>query len=98
MAAQTGWYVTLRRPPRNLLQRIFCFYRIDQRASGVASDVPRFKVMSPGAHRAAAFPIDYNLASETPSGPWEMAQTRPHVRLSMGRPVSQYAGNEGCTG
>ena len=23
---------------------------------------------------------------------------RPHVRLSMGRPVSQYAGNEGCTG
>jgi hypothetical protein len=23
---------------------------------------------------------------------------RPHVRLSMGRPVSQYAGNEGCIG
>jgi len=23
---------------------------------------------------------------------------RPHVRLSMGRPVSQYAGNEGCSG
>jgi hypothetical protein len=23
---------------------------------------------------------------------------RPHVRLSTGRPVSQYAGNEGCTG
>jgi hypothetical protein len=22
----------------------------------------------------------------------------PHVRLSIGRPVSQYAGNEGCTG
>jgi hypothetical protein len=24
--------------------------------------------------------------------------TRPHVRLSTGRPVSQYAGSEGCTG
>ena len=23
---------------------------------------------------------------------------RPHVRLSAGRPVSQYAGNEGCAG
>jgi hypothetical protein len=23
---------------------------------------------------------------------------RPHVRLSTGRPVSQYAGNEGCAG
>jgi hypothetical protein len=23
---------------------------------------------------------------------------RPHVRLSTGRPVSQYAGNEGCSG
>ena len=23
---------------------------------------------------------------------------RPYVRLSMGRPVSQYAGNEGCAG
>jgi hypothetical protein len=25
-------------------------------------------------------------------------RVRPHVRLSMGRPVSQYAGNEGCAG
>jgi hypothetical protein len=24
--------------------------------------------------------------------------SRPHVRLSTGRPVSQYAGNEGCAG
>src|SRR6266446_2233875 len=24
--------------------------------------------------------------------------TRPHVRLRTGRPVSQYAGNEGCAG
>ena len=23
---------------------------------------------------------------------------RPHVRLKTGRPVSQYAGNEGCAG
>jgi hypothetical protein len=23
---------------------------------------------------------------------------RPHVRLRTGRPVSQYAGNEGCAG
>ena len=27
-----------------------------------------------------------------------MAMARPHVRLSTGRPVSQYAGNEGCAG
>ena len=27
-----------------------------------------------------------------------MALARPHVRLSTGRPVSQYAGNEGCAG
>ena len=26
------------------------------------------------------------------------ALPRPHVRLSTGRPVSQYAGNEGCAG
>jgi two-component system OmpR family response regulator len=26
------------------------------------------------------------------------ALSRPHVRLSTGRPVSQYAGNEGCAG
>ena len=25
-------------------------------------------------------------------------RTRPHVRLGTGRPVSQYAGNEGCAG
>jgi len=28
----------------------------------------------------------------------EQVDARPHVRLSLGRPVSQYAGNEGCTG
>jgi hypothetical protein len=27
-----------------------------------------------------------------------LAIIRPHVRLSTGRPVSQYAGNEGCAG
>jgi len=27
-----------------------------------------------------------------------VAEARPHVRLSTGRPVSQYAGNEGCAG
>ena len=26
------------------------------------------------------------------------SHARPHVRLSTGRPVSQYAGNEGCAG
>ena len=26
------------------------------------------------------------------------ALSRPHVRLRTGRPVSQYAGNEGCAG
>jgi enamine deaminase RidA (YjgF/YER057c/UK114 family) len=31
------------------------------------------------------------------SRPWPLL-TRPHVRLSTGRPVSQYAGNEGCAG
>ena len=25
-------------------------------------------------------------------------EPRPHVRLRTGRPVSQYAGNEGCAG
>jgi hypothetical protein len=27
-----------------------------------------------------------------------VALSRPHVRLSTGRPVSQYAGDEGCAG
>jgi len=28
----------------------------------------------------------------------ELIQPRPHVRLKTGRPVSQYAGSEGCAG
>ena len=34
----------------------------------------------------------------TCKGAVALVVTRPHVRLSTGRPVSQYAGNEGCTG
>jgi hypothetical protein len=36
----------------------------------------------------------------TPAGRFSLTEVapRPHVRLSAGRPVSQYAGNEGCAG
>jgi hypothetical protein len=37
------------------------------------------------------------VATTTPETTVEEV-ARPHVRLSTGRPVSQYAGNEGCAG
>jgi hypothetical protein len=37
-------------------------------------------------------------ASYPPVEPGNSGDARPHVRLSTGRPVSQYAGDEGCAG
>jgi hypothetical protein len=62
---------------------------------------------NPTSHRAfgarGTGPVDFSkkyrlkqLALRVIAKGWR--PPRPHVRLSMGRPVSQYAGNEGCTG
>jgi hypothetical protein len=37
-------------------------------------------------------------APDRPQPKTSARQSRPHVRLSTGRPVSQYAGNECCAG
>jgi len=39
-----------------------------------------------------------SIASLVTVGVKYLHSARPHVRLSTGRPVSQYAGNEGCAG
>ena len=53
-----------------------------------------------GLGRAPAQPA--SASETTPEKPARRRSasktTRPHVRLSTGRPVSQYAGNEGCAG
>jgi putative DNA primase/helicase len=36
--------------------------------------------------------------ADADKGDQSLHRSRPYVRLSMGRPVSQYAGNEGCAG
>ena len=51
-----------------------------------------------GLGRTPAQPAPAPATEKPPRRRSASKTTRPHVRLSTGRPVSQYAGNEGCAG
>jgi hypothetical protein len=71
--------------PRNLHET--------RRTSLCCGAEPRF-----GNNRDSEFRAECAAASSQLVERGCVAGARPHVRLSTGRPVSQYAGNEGCAG
>ena len=62
-----------------------------------ADDLISIGVTSVG-HRRKLLDAIASLGMVVPAAVVTVPAPRPHVRLSTGRPVSQYAGNEGCAG